>query len=151
MTQDRNAEIYLLAWNNRPNISPSDNWSLTLHVSKNPFTKIFEEEHVRKLCSNWRVLLSNKSYYEVIAYVCSGKIARVDSAVQAISAGVRRLEQRARRAALTSSAIYTVKKLEVDLTLKRSSQLQSGFIQVQVVVQLLLQGFCNTPFAIEDV
>ena len=42
-------------------------------------------------------------------------------------------------------------KLEVDLTLKRSSQLQSGFIQVQMVVQLLLQGFNVTPFAIEDV
>ena len=36
---------------------------------------------------------------------------------------------------------FTVKKLKVDLTLKRSSQLQHGFIQVQVVVQLLLQGF----------
>ena len=47
--------------------------------------------------------------------------------------------------------IYHCKKLEVDLTLKRSSQLQSGFIQVQVVVQLLLQGFSVTPFAIEDV
>ena len=33
----------------------------------------------------------------------------------------------------------TVKILEVDLTLKRSSQLQSWFIQVQVVVHLLLQ------------
>ena len=43
------------------------------------------------------------------------------------------------------------KKLEVDLTLKRSSQLQCGFFQVQVVVQLLLQGFTVTPFAIEDV
>ena len=52
-----------------------------------------------------RVLASNKSCYEVIAYICSGKIAHVDSAVQAISAGVRRLEQRARRAALTSLAI----------------------------------------------
>ena len=36
------------------------------------------------------------------------------------------------------------KKLEVDLTLKRSSQLQSGFIQVQVVLHLLLQGFSVT-------
>ena len=35
-------------------------------------------------------------------------------------------------------------KLEVDLTLKMSSQLQSGFIQVQAVVQLLLQGFSVT-------
>ena len=33
------------------------------------------------------------------------------------------------------------KKLEVDLTLKRSSQSQSRFIQVQVVVHLLLQEF----------
>ena len=39
---------------------------------------------------------------------------------------------------------FTVKRLEVDLTLKVSSQLQSGFIQVQVVVQLLLQGFSVT-------
>ena len=37
------------------------------------------------------------------------------------------------------------KKLEVDLTLKRSSQLQSGFIQVQVVVHLLLYWFSVTP------
>ena len=35
------------------------------------------------------------------------------------------------------------KKLEIDL--KWSSQLQSGFIQVQVVVHLLLQGFSVTP------
>ena len=51
------------------------------------------------------------------------------------------------------STVQTIhcKKFEVDLTLKRSSQLQSGFIQVQVVVQLLLQGFSVTPFAIEDV
>ena len=32
-----------------------------------------------------------------------------------------------------------------ELTLKRSSQLQSGFIQVQVVVLLLLQGFSVAP------
>ena len=44
----------------------------------------------------------------------------------------------------TNSGIH-YKKLEVDLTLKRSSQLQSGFIQVQVVVHLLLQGFRVTP------
>ena len=37
----------------------------------------------------------------------------------------------------------------VDLTLKRSSQLQSEFIQVQVVVHLLLQGFSFTPLAQE--
>ena len=40
--------------------------------------------------------------------------------------------------------LHHCKKLEVDLTLKRSSQLQSGFIQVQVVVHLLLQGFSVT-------
>ena len=35
---------------------------------------------------------------------------------------------------------------------KRSSQLQSGFIQVQVVVHVFcMQGFSVTPFAIEDV
>ena len=39
---------------------------------------------------------------------------------------------------------FTVKKLEVDLTVKWSSQLQSGFIQVQVVVHFLLQGFSVT-------
>ena len=33
------------------------------------------------------------------------------------------------------------KKLEVDLTQKRSSQLQSGFIQIQAVAQLLSPGF----------
>ena len=40
---------------------------------------------------------------------------------------------------------YTVKKLEVDLTQKRSSQLQSGFIQIQAVAHLLLPGFRVTP------
>ena len=50
------------------------------------------------------------------------------------------------RIVINSNASMQVhcKKLEVDLTLKRSSQLQSGFIQVQVVVQLLLQGFSVT-------
>ena len=37
------------------------------------------------------------------------------------------------------------KELEVDLIVRRSSQLQSEFIQVQVVVNLLLQGFSVTP------
>ena len=37
------------------------------------------------------------------------------------------------------------KKLEVDLTQKRSPQLQSGFIQIQAVAQLLLPGFRVTP------
>ena len=37
------------------------------------------------------------------------------------------------------------KKLEVDLTLNSSSQLQSGFIQVQGVAHLLLQAFSVTP------
>ena len=37
------------------------------------------------------------------------------------------------------------KKLEVDLTQKRSSQLQSGFIQIQAVAHLLLPGFRVTP------
>ena len=70
-----------------------------------------------------RVLASNKSChstihggYKVIAYVCSRKIARVDTPVQAISTGVRRLEQRARRAALTSLAIkYTSRHTNVIL------------------------------------
>ena len=43
----------------------------------------------------------------------------------------------------TIVAMYC-KELEVGLTLKRSSQLQCGFIQVQVVVHLLLQGFSVT-------
>ena len=38
------------------------------------------------------------------------------------------------------------KKLEVDLTQKRPSQLQSGFVQVQAVAHLLLPGFRVTPF-----
>ena len=37
------------------------------------------------------------------------------------------------------------KELEVDLTQKRSSQLQSGFIQIQAVAHLLLPGFRVTP------
>jgi len=37
--------------------------------------------------------------------------------------------------------------LEVDLTLKRSSQLQSGFIQVQVVVHLLCKGLVLHPLS----
>ena len=41
------------------------------------------------------------------------------------------------------------KKLEVDLTPKMSSQLQCGFIQVQVVVHLLLQGFRVTPLPVK--
>ena len=41
--------------------------------------------------------------------------------------------------------LHHCKKLEVDLTPKMSSQLQCGFIQVQVVVHLLLQGFRVTP------
>ena len=37
------------------------------------------------------------------------------------------------------------KKLQVDLTLERSSHLESGFIQVLVVVHVFLQGFSVTP------
>ena len=38
----------------------------------------------------------------------------------------------------TTNVRATVKKMEVDLTLKKSSQLQSGFFQVQGVVHLIL-------------
>ena len=47
---------------------------------------------------------------------------------------------------LVLHALYiVVKKLEVDLTLQRSSQMQSAFIQVQAVVHLILQVFSVTP------
>ena len=49
------------------------------------------------------------------------------------------------------SLVYTVKIiLKVDLTLKRLSQLQSGFIQIQGVVHLLLQGFSVHPLPSES-
>ena len=59
------------------------------------------------LLMGW-VLASNKSCYEVKLTFVVGRSSRVDSAVQSISAGVRRPGQRARRAALTSWAIYNV-------------------------------------------
>ncbi len=49
------------------------------------------------------------------------------------------------QASVFHPTLHTVKKLEVDLTTKMSSQLQCGFIQVQMVVHLLLPWFKVTP------
>ena len=46
--------------------------------------------------------------------------------------------------------LYHCKKLRVDLTLERSSQLQSGLIQVQAVVHLLFAKVqCYTPCSVK--
>ena len=70
---------------------------------------------------------------------CSTAYSSIDQQVSLLD-----FEHRAYTASCytTYSLVYTVKIiLEVDLTLKRLSQLQSGFIQIQGVVHLLLQGF----------